>query len=85
MDKSTFTLTGATAEIRWGYHPAAQLSSWSMTTAGAVTAKVESVDAFRATQAPLTFVVPRPTQPWVWKVNSLQITGTTLTASLVLE
>jgi hypothetical protein len=85
MDKSTFTFTGTTAEIRWAYYPAAQLSSWTMTAGGALTATVLSSDEYRMAQAPLTFVVPRPTTQWVWKINTLQLTGSTLTASLVLE
>jgi len=82
---NSFTVSGATALLKWGYHDAAQLSSWTLEAGGTVTATVVSIDQFRASQAPLTFVVPRPTNPWVWKVNSLQIAGKTLVASLAQE
>ena len=79
---NTFTVRGAAAELRWGYHQAAVLASWEMGPGGTVTAKVISKDDFKVAQAPLTFVVPHPNGQWVYTVNSLQITGTTLTASI---
>jgi len=79
---NSFTVSGATALLKWGWHEAAQLSSWTMEPGGRVTAKVISKDDFKVTQAPLTFVVPHSNGQWVYTVNSLQITGTTLTASI---
>jgi len=77
-------MKGAAAELRWGWHQAAVLESWEMSGA-TVTATVVSADDFMVTQAPLKFVVPRPSGPWVWTVSSLQITGKTFSASLVQE
>ena len=79
---NSFTFRGAAAELRWGYHQAAVLASWEMGPGGTVTAKVVSKDDFKVTQAPLTFVVPHANGKWVYTVNSLQITGQTLTASI---
>ena len=73
-------LKGAAGELRWGYHVAASLSTWEVSRQ-TLTAKVVSHDPFRVSQQPVTFVVPRPKgRDWSWKITSLQITGTTLTA-----
>ena len=86
MNKAT--LRGPSAEVRWAYHRAADLGPWTMTlldTHGNVsmTAAVISSDAFRVSQQPLTLVVPRPNgNAWRWPIQSLQIAGSTLTASL---
>jgi len=78
---NTITIRGAAAKLVWGYHQAAVLGSWEMGP-GTVTAKVISKDDFMVTQAPLTFVVPHAHGKWVYTVNSLQITGQTLMASI---
>jgi len=79
--------TGTAGEVRWGYTPAATLATWELvaneTGGGTVTAKVVTQDMFRVAQRPLTFVVPRPSGPaWCWPIQSLQLAGETLTASL---
>ena len=82
---NTITIRGAAAKLVWGYHQAAVLGSWEMD-GPTVTAKVISHDAFKVSQQPLTFVVQRPTgHLWTWRVQSLQITGTTLSASISQE
>jgi hypothetical protein len=85
MDCNAIALKGAAAEVVWGYHSAVTLKNWTMTpgkTGVSVTADVVSVDAFRASQQPLTFVVHRPQATWKWPVHTLQIAGTSLTATL---
>jgi len=86
MDGNRLTIKGAVGELRWGYSPAASLSSWAIATDSAgvmrLTATVIQQDAFRASQRPLTFVVPRPTGAWTWTIHSLQIAGSTLVASI---
>jgi hypothetical protein len=81
------TITGQAGELRWGYRSAASLASWSIASDGnggqSLTAQIVSKDAFAVTQAPLTFRVPRQSgTAWEWSVKTLQISGTTLTASL---
>lgn len=80
------TITGAVATLRWAYHQAAELRTWTVTKgeAGsfALSASVVSHDAFRVTQRPLVFVVQTANGPWRFPVLSLQIEGVTLTASL---
>ncbi len=83
---NTFVFRGEAAELRWGYHPAAVLTDWTMTPQGAssltVTARVVSSDAFRVSQHPIVFTVPRQIADWKWPVRSLQIANGALTAEL---
>lgn len=87
MDSNALTFKGAVGRLVWGYHEAASLSSWTFTPdhegGGRLTATVIQQDTFRASQRPLMFTVPRPTgEPWRWSVQSLQIAGGALTATL---
>jgi hypothetical protein len=80
------TMRGGSGEVRWSYHRAASLGSWTMTIKpgeSTLTASVLTSDAFKVSQQPLTFVVPRPNgKTWRWPVTVLQISGNALTASL---
>lgn len=76
-------MKGVAASIGWGYHHAATLGPWNLSDAGGgqLTAEIVSADAFRVSQQPLTFLVPRPNgQPRRWPITSLQIADSTLTA-----
>lgn len=82
------TITGHEAEV-WLVYPAplaAKLGSWSLTAepaGGTLIAKVVSHDAFKVSQQPLTFVVPRPSgHQWRWPIKSLQMSAHTLTAEV---
>jgi hypothetical protein len=83
---NTFVFRGEAAELRWGYHPAATVKDWTITPQDAssltVTARVVSSDAFRVSQHPIVFTVPRQSADWTWPVKSLQIVGESLTAVL---
>ena len=83
---NTFVFRGAAAELRWGYHVAASLKDWTLTphdsSRFSVTAQVVSSDAYRVSQCPIVFQVHRPGAIWKWTVESLQIVGETMTASL---
>jgi hypothetical protein len=82
---NTITLSGPAAELRWGYHQAASLGPWTVKQTGGtieLKAQVVRADAFRASQHPLTFIVPRSPQPWTWPVRSLSIADGRLTATL---
>ncbi len=87
MNSNAVRFTGQEGELRWSYHRAAVLSSWSISaepTSGLrLTATVVNMDAFRVSQRPLTFQVPRPSgQAWTWSLQTLQITGSNLVALL---
>lgn len=86
---NTTRFTGAAGEVRWGYHPAALLASWTLIAdqaGGRLTAQVVSHDTYRVSQQPLTFVVPRPNgHVWTWPLLTLQITGTSLEATVDLK
>jgi len=71
------TFRGQAAQIRWGYHCAATLGTWTVE-AGVLSAQIEHVDAFRVSQSPLMLVVGASSHP----LDGLQISGGTLTARL---
>lgn len=78
-------LRGVSGEIRWSYHRAASLTSWTME-GRQLSATVTEADAFRLAQAPLLFIVPRPKgHAWSWPIASVRIDGTTLHAELQPE
>ena len=83
MDSTTFTLTGQRAALYWSYHQAAVLGSWTVSGLN-LTASVTSVnEALMSQPSALTFKVHREhTAPWVWRVESLQMTNGTITARL---
>ncbi len=74
------------AQIYWGYQLAGTVRGWtavrSQTDHGTVTATIVSVDTFRVSQRPLTFVVPHKHGTWRWPIATLQIADYTLTARL---
>jgi hypothetical protein len=78
----SITIRGTGAAVKWGYHVAATLGSWTVT-GRTLTASVLTSDTMAVSQRPLVFVVPRPKGEWRWDVDSLQIADGTLTASLV--
>ena len=79
------TVTGVTADLRWGYHRAGTLRAWTVTKSDEIwslTATVVSADAFRVAQRPLVLVAPHAHGAWRWPVVELQIAGASLTATL---
>ncbi len=87
MNTNSVRFSGDGGEIKWAYHTAAALGSWSISTDSlgrvTLTAKVVSHDNFKASQQPLTFQVPRPSgQAWSWPIETLQINDTSVTATL---
>lgn len=82
----SFVIKGPAAQVKWVYHEAASLSSWSVVPdaegGGTLTATVIQMDTLRAAQQPLTFVVQRPGSTWRWPIRTLQIAGASLTATL---
>lgn len=79
---NTITFRGPSAELRWSYYVAATLGPWSID-GTTLTATVTELDALRASQQPLTFVVPRTSgESWRWSIQSLQLAGMSLTATI---
>jgi len=73
---------GPSAVIRYGYHRAATLGAWSITN-GRLTADVQSADAFRLTQSPLTLIVPRSGgTDWRWRLSDVERVGPQLIAAV---
>jgi hypothetical protein len=75
-------LKGSAGEVRWSYHRAASLGSWTLE-GRALSASIAEQDAFRLSQQPLVFVVPRPNgHAWSWPITAVRVDGTTLYAEL---
>lgn len=74
---------GPSALVRWGYHPAATLGAWEITSdhagGGSLSAQIETQDAYRVSQRPLTLVTPNG---WTWSIATLQIADGALSATL---
>ena len=78
----TVTYGGPAGAVRWGYYTAASLRDWSIKDR-VLTATVIEQDDTRLSQRPLSFVVARPSATkWEWAVETLQITGTSLSATV---
>lgn len=74
-------LAGAEGQVRWVYHIAAVLGSWTLEDR-VLTATIKTSEDVKLSQQPLNFFVPRPGHPWVWPIESLQIADGTLTATV---
>ena len=78
-------LKGAEGEIRWVYTTAAVVGPFRLEAdraGGTLTADIVSVDDYKITREPLTFVVRKAGKPWIWPVSNIRIVGTSLTATL---
>lgn len=75
------TVTGAKADVYWGYALAATLTSWTRDKRE-FTATVVSQDEFRMTQQPLQIIVVTAVGRWVWPVTSLTVDGASLRAEV---
>ncbi len=80
-------VSGERGEIRRKYLLVGEVSKWELDpigTAWRLIGQFDVVDEGQLSQPALSFVVTRPDPegPWVFPVQSLQVTGTTLTASL---
>jgi hypothetical protein len=85
VSQSRTTVTGRGGDVRWGYHSAATLSSWTVVAdaaGGDLSGAVVTVDTYRVTQRPMVFVAKLSRGEWRWPVESLQIVDGTLTARL---
>ena len=79
------TITGSAGSVRWGSAPVATLSGWTMTKipgGWSLSAAASSVDHFRASQQPLMLVVPHEGGSWRWPVQTLQVDGQAVIATL---
>lgn len=80
------TISGTSGTVKWSYLPAIVFGPWSYEgegSQGTLTAQIVSCDEYRLQQRPLTAVVPAGRVEWRWTVLDLQISGTTLRATVV--
>lgn len=78
-------ISGAQGSLMWAYHKAADLHDWSVTKGDSglvLSARVGDTDSFAVSQRPLRFVVTHASHAWRWPVQSLQMSGASLTAVL---
>jgi hypothetical protein len=78
------TMRGVNGEIRWSYHKAGQVSQWELF-GSTLTATLVNADAYRLSQTPLTFVVPRSNGAWRWPIATIQVEGQSITATVGAE
>lgn len=79
------TVRGRLGEVKWGYALAAAVHDWSVIQDAGVwtlTGRLVAPDAFRLSQQPLAFAARHADGVWRWSIETLQITGGTLTARL---
>ncbi len=80
---ASVTATGTSGQIRWSYLPALTFGSWRYVGSGSTgtltSAQVLDHDEFRLTQQPLVVVVPMGRAEWRWSVESVQLSGDTVT------
>jgi len=82
---STVRVTGVNGALRYGYHSAGVLRNWIVERADdrwTLKATVVSVDTFKVSQRPLTFVAAVKHGSWRWPITELQIEGASLDAAL---
>lgn len=82
ITETRITVTGATGQVRWGYHLVAEVGAWTLSK-GLFSATVQNVDTAKLSQAPLSFVVVRPNgSRWEWPMRDVSLLGSILTARL---
>ncbi len=85
MSSHSLTITGAVGSVAWGYHVAGSLGPWTIARQDGVrvlTAQIVEMNTVMASQRPLAFEVRHTGGVWKWPIESLQITGASLTAVL---
>jgi hypothetical protein len=80
-------MRGVEARIYWSYLLVGTVGAWSVTRSspddpGIVTAEVRQLDSYRVSQRPLEFVVTHKHGAWRWPIETLQVHGEGLTATL---
>jgi len=81
----SLAIAGAVGSVSWGYHEAGSLGAWKIARVDGVrtlTAEIVQMDATMASQRPLAFEARHANGVWRWPIESLQITGASLTAVL---
>lgn len=81
------TVHGANGTLFWGYLPVGTVRAWTVTRhsvsdPGALAGTITDLNTFRASQHPITFVVEHKRGTWRWPLETLQIAGTSITATL---
>jgi hypothetical protein len=80
-------LKGVNGQIKWSYHVAADIKGYTVsrnatTKEWSMRGTAVQADAFKLAQRPLVFVAPHQGGEWRWPIESVQVDGGTVTASL---
>ena len=82
-------IRGEGGEIRWAYHLAGALETFTITQrpgppprATVVGGRLGHRDAFKLAQRPLVFVWPRGAHRWTWPIDTMEIRDDHLIARL---
>ena len=83
----TLQIRGVVGQIRWAYYVAAAVHGYTVvvnkkTGAGTLRATIVSSDAFRLSQHGLVFAATHKGGEWRWTIDTLQISGGTVTGTL---
>ena len=79
------TIRGVDGKLYWGYHLVGTVRAWTATRVGdtgSLTGTIVKIDTFRASQRPIVFVVQHKNGVWRWPLETLQIEGQSLHATL---
>lgn len=81
------TIRGVEGQLYWGYHLVGAVHNWTVTRhtpadPGTLTGTAVDLNAFRASQHPLAFVVTHQHGVWRWPLETLQIADSVVTATL---
>lgn len=79
------TIRGVDGTLYWGYHLVGTVRAWTAVGSGpslSLTATIVKIDPFRASQRPIEFVAKHQSGSWRWPLETLQIDGQSLHATL---
>lgn len=84
------TIRGQAGAVLWGHRTAAVLGAWTITRheqphtppVWQLAARVTRADAFQTRQRPLLFTAHRDKGQWCWAIESLDVDGDALYATL---
>lgn len=84
---ASVTIRGVEGQLYWGYYLVGTLRAWTVTRhgpadPGTLTGTAVDLNAYRASQHPIEFVVKHKHGVWRWPLERLQIADASITATL---
>lgn len=79
-------IKGVHGQIKWAYHVAAEVNGYTVSRSPekrwSLRATVAQADEFKLAQRPLMFVALHQQGEWRWPIETLEVSGATVSASL---